>query len=152
VIVWIFLILFTACLPLFLTFKLSNGWNSSIPTSTPMPTITITPTNTPTMDKISLITPSATSTFLPATSIPTNTPTPIIVNTSTPTAMPIKIIATATPQLPTVYVIKNGDNLWKISDNFYGSGIYNIFICDINDLADNCSLIHSGNSLLIPSR
>jgi len=33
VIVWIFLILFTACLPLFLTFKLSNGWNSSIPTS-----------------------------------------------------------------------------------------------------------------------
>lgn len=52
--------------------------------------------------------------------------------------------------LPTYYQIKEGDNLWKISEKFYKSGYNWIDIAKANDLA-NPNIIHVGNKLAIPN-
>lgn len=51
--------------------------------------------------------------------------------------------------LPTTYVVKEGDNLWKIAEAFYKSGYNWVDIAKANNLA-NPGDIFSGNKLTIP--
>ena len=52
--------------------------------------------------------------------------------------------------LPTSYEIKEGDNLWSISEKFYKSGYNWIDIAKVNNLSEPES-IHTGNKLVIPN-
>ena len=51
--------------------------------------------------------------------------------------------------LPTKYTVVRGDNLWKISTRFYGTGYNWVVIAQENKLA-NANIIHAGNVLAIP--
>jgi len=52
--------------------------------------------------------------------------------------------------LPTVYTVKEGDNLWRISENFYNSGYNWVDIAEKNNLS-NPSAIETGQELTIPN-
>ena len=51
--------------------------------------------------------------------------------------------------LPTVYTVKKGDNLWKIAENIYGSGYNWVDIAQENNLT-NPDLLAVGQELNIP--
>jgi nucleoid-associated protein YgaU len=51
--------------------------------------------------------------------------------------------------LPTTYQVKVGDDLWKIAENFYGSGYNWVDIAKENNLA-NANLIYVDQKLTIP--
>jgi len=51
--------------------------------------------------------------------------------------------------LPAKYTVVRGDNLWKISTRFYGTGYNWVMIASENKLA-NPNIIHAGNVLTIP--
>ena len=51
--------------------------------------------------------------------------------------------------LPTKYAVVRGDNLWKISMQFYGTGYNWVIVAKENKLA-NPNIIHAGNTLTIP--
>jgi nucleoid-associated protein YgaU len=51
--------------------------------------------------------------------------------------------------LPTTYEVKKGDNLWKISENFYTSGYNFVDIVKENNLK-NANSIEVGQKLVIP--
>jgi nucleoid-associated protein YgaU len=66
----------------------------------------------------------------------------------------LPVPAAAQPQAQTqTYVVKAGDSLWKIAQQFYGKG--NLFqrIIDANPdkLEDEKSVIHPGDQLVIPA-
>ncbi len=52
--------------------------------------------------------------------------------------------------LPKTYTVKEGDNLWTISEKIYSSGYNWVDIARVNGLA-NPNLIYSGNRLIIPN-
>ena len=52
-------------------------------------------------------------------------------------------------ELPTVYMVKAGDNLWKIAKNIYGSGYNWVDIAKENNLK-NPDIIFAGQELKIP--
>jgi len=52
-------------------------------------------------------------------------------------------------ELPTVYTVKAGDNLWKIAETIYGSGYNWVDIAKENHLK-NPSLVYAGQELKIP--
>jgi nucleoid-associated protein YgaU len=51
--------------------------------------------------------------------------------------------------LPTTYIIKDGDTLWSIAENYYKSGYNWVNIRDANQLTD-ANLIETGQKLTIP--
>ena len=51
--------------------------------------------------------------------------------------------------LPTKYTVSRGDNLWKISTSFYGTGYNWVLVAKENKLA-NPDIIHAGNTFTIP--
>jgi nucleoid-associated protein YgaU len=51
--------------------------------------------------------------------------------------------------LPTKYTVVRGDNLWKISTSFYGTGYNWVIVAKENKLA-NPNIVHAGNTLTIP--
>lgn len=106
------------------------------------PTATLVPTKNPTSTRTPTLTKPPTLTYTPTS---TKTPLP----TSTPTPIPTK---TTEKTFNIWYIIVRGDSLWKISEDFYGSGIYYPIICYENGLEHNCALIHSGNTLWIPEK
>lgn len=91
-------------------------------TDTPTPTMTFTPTSTPTAS------PTPTET-LP----PTETPTPE---------------ATATQSGPFVYQVEDGDNLWSISQEF---GADLLVLIAVNNLDPANPTIRVGDKLIIPA-
>ena len=52
-------------------------------------------------------------------------------------------------ELPTVYTVKAGDNLWKIAETIYGSGYNWVDIARENNLK-NPNLVYAGQELKIP--
>jgi len=52
-------------------------------------------------------------------------------------------------ELPTVYTVKAGDNLWKIAETIYGSGYNWVDIAKENHLK-NPNLVYAGQELKIP--
>jgi nucleoid-associated protein YgaU len=52
-------------------------------------------------------------------------------------------------ELPTVYTVKSGDNLWKIAETIYGSGYNWVDIAKENKLK-NPNLVYAGQELKIP--
>jgi len=64
-----------------------------------------------------------------------------------------KTIAIAQAQLgmqQKTYIVQKGENLWQIAEKEYGSGYSWVSIAQANNLT-NPGLIHSGNTLIIPS-
>jgi len=59
-------------------------------------------------------------------------------------SQPIKL-----EELPTVYTVKAGDNLWKIAETVYGSGYNWVDIAKENHLK-NPNLVYAGQELKIP--
>ncbi len=53
-------------------------------------------------------------------------------------------------RLPQAYVVKQGENLWTISEKFYNSGYNWVDIAKANNLT-NPDIINSGNKLVIPN-
>ena len=51
--------------------------------------------------------------------------------------------------LPAKYTVVRGDNLWKISMQFYGTGYNWVIVAKENKLA-NPNIIHAGNTFTIP--
>lgn len=57
---------------------------------------------------------------------------------------------TAQGPLPTKYVVKAGDTLWSIAENYYKSGYNWVDVAKANSLAD-ANLIDVGQTLIIPA-
>lgn len=49
---------------------------------------------------------------------------------------------------PVIYVVQDGDSLWKIASEFYGNGAYYPYIIESNGLTDS-SVIYEGDELII---
>ena len=121
---------------------------SPAPTSTSSPTVapTSTPTSTPTATEspTPTSTPSPTPTSTPtATATDTPEPTPTLEPTETPTAEALPS-AEASPT-PFIYVVKSGDNLYTIAQNF---GVTVDDIMEANNLTSN--RLRVGQTLIIP--
>ena len=52
--------------------------------------------------------------------------------------------------LPTTYIVKKGDDLWKISEKYYGTGYDWTKIAEANNL-NNANQIEAGQTLKIPA-
>lgn len=111
------------------------------PTNTPL-----SPTETPTLTPIH--TPTVTPTFTP-TPTPTSTNTPTATATFTPTATP------TVTKTPILHRVEEGENLWCISEKYYGKGEGPYFeeLCAHNRLiiGADCRRIQPGQELTIPT-
>lgn len=61
-----------------------------------------------------------------------------------------KEAAGVTGELPTTYKVKEGEDLWAISEKFYGSGYNWVDIVEANEIS-NPDLIEAGSELTIPA-
>jgi nucleoid-associated protein YgaU len=62
----------------------------------------------------------------------------------------IDSLSTDSNQLPKTYVVKAGDDLWKISEKIYGSGYNWVDLAKENKLSDP-SLLYVGTKLSVPN-
>lgn len=116
---------------------------------TPVP-----PTDQPTGS----LTPTTQETTVPPTAEPTNTPAPEASPSPTPDIVvtlpgPIYTITPEPLPLPgpvySLYTVEKGDWVWKIAGRL---GVDPRVVCKLNrSVIPNCSLIHPGDILLIPS-